>query len=361
MGGKAKDAVVLIVDDDQLVREMLRDMLQTEYQVLLAENGADGLRVLRESHVDLILADQMMPELSGTDMLREALESWPATVRLLLTASDRVEDVKEAINVARVHGFLSKPVRLLELRAMVSGLLREAHLRKENNELLDQLQGKNGELEAALSTVRQHQAILESEVESATTELRAANEVLQELAVRDGLTGLYNHRYFQECMTTEVSRAGRHDRELSLLFLDVDHFKNFNDSVGHPAGDALLKQLARILLNTGRTEDVSIRGRLSDVAARYGGEEFVIILPETDPAGAMVRAQRIRECIADYPFLNREIQPGGKLTVSVGVSSYPQDGRTKEELIESADQALLEAKRTGRNKVLAASGRKNAA
>jgi len=174
---------------------------------------------------------------------------------------------------------------------------------------------------------------------------------LKEQAVRDGLTGLYNHRFFQETLKREVARARRHQHEVSLLFIDVDHFKHFNDTHGHPAGDALLRQLGRILGNTGDFEDVDERGRLTDIPARYGGEEFIIILPETPTAGATIRADRLRRCVADFPFPGREQQPLGTVSISIGVASYPPHGDSFEHLIEAADKALYEAKETGRNRV----------
>ncbi|HVO31855.1 MAG TPA: GGDEF domain-containing protein, partial [bacterium] len=140
------------------------------------------------------------------------------------------------------------------------------------------------------------------------------------------------------------------------VFLDVDHFKNYNDLNGHPAGDQLLIRLAKILTATGDdgVPEVRIRGRASDIAARYGGEEFVIILPETPKAGALIRAERIREELERTDFAGRATQPNGKVTVSIGVSAYPADAMTKADLIKAADEALLVAKRTGRNKVVPA-------
>jgi len=209
-------------------------------------------------------------------------------------------------------------------------------------------------LERALSEVQDHERRLEHEVNAATAELRKAVEKLTELALRDGLTGLYNHRFFQEALTAELARSARHGRKVGLIFLDLDHFKNYNDMLGHPAGDELLIKLAKILTHTQANEEIAIRGRASDVAARYGGEEFVIILPETDRAGALVRAERLRACVESFPFASGSVQPGGKVTVSIGVSAYPEDAVTKQALVEAADQALLRAKREGRNRVYAA-------
>jgi len=176
--------------------------------------------------------------------------------------------------------------------------------------------------------------------------LEEANALLHELAIRDGLTGLYNHRYFQDAMITETHRALRHNRTFSLLFMDLDNFKVYNDSHGHPKGDILLRDLS---------EMVSERLRRSDVLARYGGEEFVVILPETDKRVAAELAEDIRQLIESHPFPGCECQPGGKVTISVGVATFPEDGKAPMTIITAADDALYKAKHAGRNRVCLAS------
>lgn len=164
-------------------------------------------------------------------------------------------------------------------------------------------------------------------------------------AVTDGLTGLYNHRFFTAHCATEVERSARYGRGLSLIMFDIDHFKHYNDANGHPAGDELLRTLAEILRKNVRE---------SDIPCRHGGEEFAVILPETGKEAAMALAERIRKTIADYPFPHREAQPLGALTISTGVSALPADGMAADELISKADDALYRAKEEGRNRVVAA-------
>jgi len=164
---------------------------------------------------------------------------------------------------------------------------------------------------------------------------------LARMATTDGLTGLHNHRMFQERLTEEILRAERYKRRLFLLLLDIDHFKLFNDTYGHQTGDEVLRIIASV-----------IRGsvRKVDFAARYGGEEFVIILPETDCENAFRVAERIREKVERYV-----IDVGGhktRLTVSIGISCFPQDAIQKEDLIRKADAALYLAKERGRNRVV---------
>ena len=172
-------------------------------------------------------------------------------------------------------------------------------------------------------------------------ELRTVNEKLRNLAFRDGLTGLYNHRYFQEMIGTELLKARRYQRPLSLVMVDIDHFKKVNDNFGHQCGDMVLRQLSELIARLIRA---------TDSAARYGGEEFAVVLPETEPPGARVLAERLRNAVIQNSFST----PRGPLylTISLGVSCYlPACGDVgKDELIEATDTALYQAKTTGRNR-----------
>jgi diguanylate cyclase (GGDEF)-like protein len=158
------------------------------------------------------------------------------------------------------------------------------------------------------------------------------------------LTEVYNHRTFQERLSQETARADRYSRPLSVLMVDVDHFKVYNDTYGHPQGDIVLQDLARLLREMSRT---------SDTVARYGGEEFAIILPETDSVGAQKIGQRLREQVEGYPFPGKELMPGGTLTISIGVATHAPAG-SKDALLQAADTALYTAKREGRNRVCVA-------
>ncbi len=161
------------------------------------------------------------------------------------------------------------------------------------------------------------------------------------LAITDGLTSLYNHRFFRERLKQEFERANRYKRPLSLVMMDIDFFKHYNDAHGHPQGDELLKSFSAILKKTIRD---------SDLAARYGGEEFVVILPETGGELAFTAAERVRKAIEINDFPGGETQPGGRITVSIGVSSYTE-GISLDEFLKSADTALYRAKEEGRNRV----------
>lgn len=164
---------------------------------------------------------------------------------------------------------------------------------------------------------------------------------LEDLSIHDGLTGLYNFREFHRQLAEEAERSWRYGHSLSLLMLDIDHFKSVNDGFGHLAGDEVLRALAT---------RVRRECRPADRLARYGGEEFTILLPETGASGALTMAERIRETLAHYAI---PLDPGPtvNLTVSIGVATYPEDSDSAEKLIGAADQALYAAKRAGRNRV----------
>ncbi len=185
----------------------------------------------------------------------------------------------------------------------------------------------------------------------------AFNEMSRELDVErkrlrsesqsDSLTGLFNMRYFRLQLVEEFSRSQRYSRPLTLLMLDVDHFKAYNDRNGHPAGDIVLKEVSRILIR-------NVRG--TDVVARYGGEEFVVLLPETPLDAGLNVAEKIRKAVEDHYFPFAGSKTGERLTVSIGVASYPDVRITSDQdLVESSDKALYAAKRAGRNRVCASS------
>lgn len=169
-------------------------------------------------------------------------------------------------------------------------------------------------------------------------------ETLRTQSIRDPLTGLFNRRYLEVSIERELLRAARRALPLAVLMLDVDHFKRFNDSYGHEAGDALLAQFAETVRNTVRSEDI---------ACRYGGEEFTVVLLEADAASALQRADAIRTAVADMSVAHHG-QQLAHVTVSIGVAVYPRDGRERDELLRRADAAMYAAKKAGRNRVIAA-------
>ncbi len=304
---------ILVVDDIPLNRKLQKTYLESVgYQVVMANDGADALERIGEDLPDLILLDVMMPKMNGFQVCRrlKGADNTRFIPIIMVTALNEVEDKVQGME-AGADDFISKPFNKLELLARVKSLLRIKHLH-------DELELKIKELEIA------------------------QNKLIQ-LAITDGLTELYNYRYFKEQLIQEVTRAKRHNTSVSIAMIDIDYFKNYNDTHGHPAGDLVLKTIAELLHNNIRK---------IDIAARYGGEEFALILAETDKQAAAFVANKIKILIERQKFDYEETQPNGKLTISMGIATFPNDGMTPDELVKIADQRLYCAKKAGRNRVV---------
>jgi len=222
---------------------------------------------------------------------------------------------------AGAYDFLVKPFDEIELiSAVVARAAEKIKLAAENQRFVGMLQEK-------------------------TAQLEALNASLRDLASRDGLTGLYNHRFLRDALERETARGKRHTRQFSLLIVDVDHFKRFNDSFGHLAGDEALLRVADVL---------RANSRASCVAARYGGEEFVLLVPEVDRPGALIVAERIRAGVRDSAVSDPLTGAARPLTVSIGVATFPDDATDANRLIDRADRALYAAKEAGRDRVVLA-------
>ena len=178
--------------------------------------------------------------------------------------------------------------------------------------------------------------------ERLANELRGANSRLKELVSRDGLTGLYNHRYFQEIFTKEMARALRYQSSVSLIMFDIDYFKKVNDTYGHPTGDLVLMNIARVIESAVRP---------SDIVARYGGEEFAVILPETEQSGMKVFAERLRRSVEGIATIadGQQIH----ITISAGCATFdPKKSQiSKQQMIDAADRGLYKSKDNGRNQI----------
>lgn len=316
-----KDIRILVADDDESLLGIFSQLLTEEgYEITTAHSGEQALEIFRGDPFPLVVSDIKMTGMSGIELLQKIKEIDADTLVIIMTSYATVDTAASALRLG-AHDYIIKPFEDLELiTAAISQAAEKIRLMKENKALLENLSRNKDELEQI-------------------------NTVLQNLAVRDGLTGLYNYRYFQEVIVKEIDRCKRYNYVLSLIFLDIDHFKTYNDTNGHPAGDELLKKLAAILLG---------RMRHPDIIVRYGGEEFVLLLPSTTKPNALICAEDIRRIIAEYPFDGRENQPLGFVSVSMGVADYPQDGTEAAALVKSADDALYRAKATGRNRVCGA-------
>jgi diguanylate cyclase (GGDEF)-like protein len=310
---------ILVTDDEENIRTVVsRALAKDGHGVTEAVSGEQAMEAFVMQPFPLVITDVKMGGMSGIDLLKRIKQISPDTQVVIMTSSESPEDTALTAMRAGAYDCLIKPFEEVEVISNVARrAIEKIRLTEENRGLLVKLKQKNEELEYA-------------------------DKALRELSIRDGLTGLYNHRYFQETIASEIFRSRRYSRVFSLLFMDLDFFKKYNDKKGHPEGDKLLITLSRMLLENLRT---------SDFVARYGGEEFVMILPETPKINAFGVADEIRGKIADYPFDGREVLPQGKVTVSIGVATYPEDGSDVSSLILFADQALYQAKRQGRNRV----------
>jgi diguanylate cyclase (GGDEF)-like protein len=339
--------LILCVDDEEGVLTALRQQLSARFghecEIALAQSGAEALELMDDLDTDglqpaVVIADQIMPGMKGVELLEVLHRRSPDTRKILLTGQAGLDAVVSAINRAKLNQYIPKPWDEANLRLAVENLLRQYRLARENRRLVEDLSAKN---QALLEMNRD----LEAKINERTHELAEANSRLAQLAVTDGLTGLYNHRHFHERLALEIERSQRNGLPLSLLMIDVDHFKYYNDHHGHPAGDELLRELARIL-GDGR--------RRNDFVARYGGEEFAIVLVDTNKLTAGRVAARLRQRVAEQPFPHASAQPGGCLSMSVGVAAFPDDASGVESLVRAADAALYQGKRGGRNCVVLA-------
>lgn len=307
---------VLVVDDDLSIRSVVGEVLTDEgYEVEMAASGEEALEIFAKGNIGVVMTDIRMGGMSGVQLLQKLKEINPEQHVIIMTSYASI-DSAIAVLKAGAYDYLIKPFEDLELVISAAHRAMESvQLSEEKDQLLQTLTQKN-------------------------EELKQANERLQEIAIRDGLTGLFNHRYFQEILTREVARSARYGNQLSLLFVDVDDFKKYNDTHGHQVGDTLLRQLSHIIMGAMRE---------GDVVARYGGEEFVVILPETDLEYAKKVGEKLRALVEEHPFRGEESQPEGKVTISLGVADWSSVRDTAAKIIHDADQALYSAKNEGKN------------
>lgn len=312
---------VLVVDDEVSLRELLSEVLTDDgYDVATAGTAEEALRLFSEDPFPLVISDIRMPGMNGIDLLKKIKAEKEDTQVVIITSHASLDTAVTALREG-AYDYLIKPFEDLDvISAVVDRAMEKVRLVVENRILVEKLSINNKELEEV-------------------------NSVLREMAIRDGLTNLYNHRYFHESLAVEVARSQRYGREFSLVFFDVDYFKKYNDTHGHPKGDTVLETIGKLLQQ---------RLRTTDMACRYGGEEFVLMLAETPKNGAAMLAEDLLKQIEEHPFEGEESQPNGKLTVSIGVATYPEDGDSSSTLLQKVDDALYRSKENGRNCVTVA-------
>ena len=367
-------ARILVVDDSPTQALKLQFILEEQdYEVTVARDGREALEVARRQPPALVISDIVMPVMDGCAMCH-ALKADPALRRIpviLLTTLADTKDIVQGLK-AKADYYITKPYNETSLVARVKSILTsptphngtrddaaemeaalevvladERHvIRASRQQMLNLLLStyenaveQNRELsrtQRELKTLNEQLQAQTRQIQEQQTKLQEANAQLQALAALDGLTGLFNHRAFKEKLEEELQRAVRYHLPLSLLLLDVDRFKQYNDTYGHPAGDEVLKMVARLLLQSPRE---------IDFVARYGGEEFVVLLPNTDRAAALILAERLRLAIETAPWPQRAV------TASFGATTLTPATANGAALIAEADEALYHSKETGRNRV----------
>lgn len=296
----AGNGLILIADDDPAFCAMLaRRAERMGLSVVQADDGTKAIDAIGRQHFDAVVTDLYMPGATGLEVVQAARRSDPDLQAIILTGNATVETAIEALR-AGAYDYLTKP--LDSLAAFDVALGRALELRR---------------------------LIAENK--------RLFNEV-QRLAVTDPLTGLYNRHKLKEALDVEVERALRYNRPLSLIMIDLDNLKHFNDTHGHPAGDKVLQMVAQAIRD---------QVRKVDMATRYGGDEFLVLLPEADLAEASAVAGRIARRINQMALM------GTSVSASLGVAEWTVVHRKSDDILQEVDQALYHAKRDGGNTVWA--------
>jgi diguanylate cyclase (GGDEF)-like protein len=292
---------ILIIEDEEDILSLLSGLLESEgYNIFTASNGREGIMKFHEHNPDLILTDVRMPVMDGIEVLREVKTKESDTEVIILTGHS---DEATAIDCLRLgaYDYFRKPLEDIDvLLTAVQRVLEKRYLEIKNRSLVKQL---------------------------------------EELSIKDPLTGLYNYRYLQTCLNEEIDRSKRYGHSFFILMIDADHFKDVNDNYGHLFGDHVLKKLGAIINHELRSTD-----RLF----RYGGEEFLIIMNEISKAEVVNAVNRLMDAIRQHTFRNEDAET--KITVSMGGAFFPEDANTKINLIKKADQALYRAKEDGRDR-----------
>jgi diguanylate cyclase (GGDEF)-like protein len=303
---------ILIVDDQALFLRMISKILDDcGYDITEASNAFEALEFYLQRHFPLVITDVEMPGMSGIELVKTIKQINDNTEIVVMNSYASLDIALTAMR-AGAYDYLIKPFRDIEAICNTAHrALEKVKLKKQNQNLIEAL--------------KQHNKALET-----------ANARLRQLAIHDGLTGLFNHRYLQERLVAELDRAHRYPEPFSILFIDVDYFKIYNDSNGHLKGDQLLKRLSALFLHSFRK---------TDVVSRYGGDEFVVILPETKKQQAQHLAFNLKLRVKNYSFSSSESMPAGCVTVSIGCVTYPEDGTEASALLHRADQLLYADKK----------------
>ena len=311
---------VLLVDDDRAVLMLMQTLLtQAGHTVVTARNGVEALRSVEKSMPQLIITDWVMPEMDGIEFCKALRQNpeWRNIYVFIVTSQESTDRLVEAFE-AGADDYLNKPINFKVMGARLRGAQRVVQLQEE--------------LEFDRQQLRKF-----------ASELAASNQRLQQLALTDVLTGLPNRRYANEQLDRQWALAERSGRSLSCMMVDIDRFKQINDTYGHKVGDDVLKQVADVLRLTARKQDE---------VCRLGGEEFLVICPDSQPDQAFQYAERLRMNVA-ASNIHSPAGPDFHLTISIGLAHKKPELLNVEMLLQVADKRLYAAKKAGRNKTIA--------
>ena len=350
-----KKYTLLLVDDEPANIEALTMILEDTYNIIKAYTGDEALAFIKEdpnpSRIHLIISDQRMPGMSGVEFLKQTIAIIPRSIRMILTGFTDINDIIDSINEGKVYKFLTKPIEPKDLLISIQRALEAYELEKQNIILIEQLKEMNENLEKLVQErteqLQESLTILRKQKEEleylSNFQDTLVNE-LEVLSITDPLTGLANRRWLESFAKEECEKAFRKQDEISVIMLDIDHFKRYNDFYGHAMGDKCIKMVAEVIKK-------SIRPK-TDLAARYGGEEFCCVLTRTGLEEAWKIAESMIHALKVEAIPHEKSETSNMVTISLGVySALPTDEGAWKELILRADDYLYKAKTNGRNQV----------
>ncbi len=326
---------LLVVDDDPQVLATLARLAAREFDVITADSAESAQAVFAKRPVNLVLADQRLPGMTGVELLEWVRAQYPKTVRLVMTGLPKFEDAVQAINGGQVFRYLFKPWQAGELLEILRSASHTFQLEQSHDRLLEELRRLNLELEERVQRRTR-------ELQEANQQLQQQNLMLQKLALTDPLTGLPNRRAMDQLVRSELRRRTRYPSPLALALVDVDHFKEVNSRYLLPGGDQVLIGLGRTFISSVRTVDT---------VGRIGGEEFLVVAPETGNEGAEILGERVRTSVEESEYWYKDAAI--RVTVSIGIGVVETGVPAEYELLKyAAASALAEAKATGRNRAV---------
>jgi two-component system cell cycle response regulator len=294
------DTSILIVDDDTNIRNSIHEFIgMAGYKSFETSSAEEAVEILKTNTIHVVITDIRLPGMNGLELTDLIKTSYDTDV-IVITGYIGDYSYEEAINKG-ASDFVSKPIRFEELLLRLRRVLRERNITKERSLMLKRL---------------------------------------QDLAITDGLTKLYNSRYFYKQLDSEVDRSKRYNHPLSLLFMDIDYFKRYNDAYGHIEGDKVLAGIGKVIKSCLRK---------MDTAYRYGGEEFTVILPETSRRKVMTVAKRIKAALENKKF-SPQSGKSVSITISIGATEYCSGERISK-FVHRADKAMYLSKQRGRNRI----------